>query len=64
MLKAMSAPYGQVRFMPTGGIDINNLMDYLSLKQIIAVGGSYMVTKNYWILEAMWKSQTFVKDSR
>jgi 2-dehydro-3-deoxyphosphogluconate aldolase / (4S)-4-hydroxy-2-oxoglutarate aldolase len=45
MLKAMSAPYGQVRFMPTGGIDLNNLMDYLSFKKIIAVGGSYMVTK-------------------
>ena len=31
MLKAMAAPYGDVRFMPTGGININNLKDYRML---------------------------------
>jgi len=43
MLKAMSAPYNMVSFMPTGGIDENNLTDYLSFKPVIACGGSWMV---------------------
>lgn len=44
MIKAMSAPYGNVKFMPTGGISPKNLCDYLSFKKIVACGGSWMVT--------------------
>ena len=43
MLKALASPYGNISFMPTGGININNLEDYLSLKNVIACGGSWMV---------------------
>ncbi len=43
MLKAMSAPYGKLRFMPTGGIDATNLLSYLKFDKIIACGGSFMV---------------------
>jgi len=43
MLKAMAAPYGQLTFMPTGGIDAGNLLDYLNFNKIIACGGSFMV---------------------
>ena len=42
-LKAMSAPYGGVRFIPTGGISASNLMDYLSFPKVVACGGSWMV---------------------
>ena len=42
-LKAIAAPYEGVRFIPTGGIHAANLMDYLSLKNVIACGGSWMV---------------------
>lgn len=42
-LKALSAPYVNVRFMPTGWISAKNLKDYLSFKKIIACGGSWMV---------------------
>jgi 2-dehydro-3-deoxyphosphogluconate aldolase/(4S)-4-hydroxy-2-oxoglutarate aldolase len=42
-LKAVCAPYHHVRFMPTGGIDLNNLGNYLALKQVVACGGSWMV---------------------
>lgn len=45
-LKAISAPYGNVRFMPTGGISLENLESYLSFKKIIACGGSFMVTSD------------------
>lgn len=43
MIKAMSAPYRAVRFMPTGGISVNNLKDYLSFDRVICCGGSWMV---------------------
>lgn len=42
-IKALSAPYPQVRFMPTGGISAKNLADYLRFPQILACGGSWMV---------------------
>ena len=43
MLKAMAAPYGAMRFMPTGGIDASNLLSYLSFDKILCCGGSFMV---------------------
>lgn len=43
MIKAMSAPYGHVSFMPTGGINAKNLCSYLDFKKILACGGSWMV---------------------
>ena len=42
-VKALSAPYGTIRFMPTGGINANNVKDYLSNDCILACGGSWMV---------------------
>ena len=46
MLKAMSAPYANVRFMPTGGINEDNLGEYLAFDKIVACGGSWMVKKD------------------
>lgn len=48
MLKAVSAPYGHlgVRFIPTGGINIKNLEAYLSLPQVICVGGTWIAKKD------------------
>lgn len=46
MIKAMSAPYTKVKFMPTGGINAKNINDYLSFKKVIACGGSWMVAKD------------------
>ncbi len=43
MIKAMAAPYTNVKFMPTGGINAKNMNDYLSFPKIIACGGSWMV---------------------
>lgn len=43
MIKAMAAPYGNVTFMPTGGVGVDNLKDYLAFPKIIACGGSWMV---------------------
>jgi 2-dehydro-3-deoxyphosphogluconate aldolase/(4S)-4-hydroxy-2-oxoglutarate aldolase len=45
MLKAIGAPYGNVRFIPTGGIHAGNLADYLSMPMVHACGGSWLVKK-------------------
>jgi len=42
-LKAISAPYGNLRFMPTGGISPKNITDYLAFPKVLACGGSWMV---------------------
>lgn len=43
MLAALSAPFPQIKFMPTGGISMKNLSDYLKCSNVHAVGGSWMV---------------------
>ncbi|MFW6250332.1 MAG: bifunctional 4-hydroxy-2-oxoglutarate aldolase/2-dehydro-3-deoxy-phosphogluconate aldolase [Alkalispirochaetaceae bacterium] len=43
MLKALGGPYGGVSFVPTGGVNADNLSEYLALKNVAAVGGSWMV---------------------
>ena len=57
MLKAMAAPYGQLTFMPTGGISADNLLDYLKFNKIIACGGSFMV-KAELVKEKKWDEIT------
>lgn len=47
MMKAMSAPYPGIRFMPTGGISEKNLYDYASYDKVVACGGSFMVKKEF-----------------
>lgn len=42
-LKAISAPYGMMRFVPTGGIDASNINEYLAFGKVLACGGSWMV---------------------
>ena len=45
-IKAMAAAYVGVKFMPTGGINAENLESYLSCDKIVACGGSWMVKSN------------------
>lgn len=44
-IKALSAPYGNIRFVPTGGVDAENLVDYLNCSAVAAVGGSWIATE-------------------
>ncbi len=48
MIQSVAAPYGHlgVRFMPTGGVNMNNLADYISSKAIVAVGGTWIAKKD------------------
>lgn len=44
MIKAMAAPYVNMKFMPTGGINASNVREYLAYDRIVACGGSWMVS--------------------
>lgn len=70
-IKAMSAPFPQFKVMPTGGVSLKNLKDYLSSPVIAACGGSYMVTADLidnqkWdeITDLCKKSRDIVKEAR
>ena len=45
MIKAMGAPYIHISFLPTGGINRENMNEYLTNKRVIAVGGSWVVNE-------------------
>lgn len=53
-LKAISAPYGDIRFIPTGGIHADNLAAYLKLPSVLACGSSWFVEAAL-IRECNWK---------
>lgn len=70
-IKALAAPFPMFRVMPTGGINLNNLGEYLASPIIAACGGSYMVTadlidNNKWdeITELCRQSREIVKKAR
>lgn len=70
-IKAMSAPFPMFKVMPTGGISLKNLKEYLSCPVICACGGSYMVTAELiengkWdeITDLCKKSVEIVKEAR
>jgi len=53
MLKSLLAPYTQVQFMPTGGVNTQNVQDYLAIDRVFACGGTWMVDKKL-INEGRW----------
>ena len=44
-LKSLAAPFTQMRFMPTGGVNANNLKEFLEFDRVVAVGGSWICNK-------------------
>ncbi len=46
MIKALLDPYAQLQIMPTGGISVNNIKDYLAIPNVVACGGSWFVEKS------------------
>lgn len=62
LIKAMSAPYGDMRFMPTGGINENNMLDYLAFEKVVCCGGSWMVPSDA-VAEKDWARVTLLTRS-
>ena len=55
-LKALSAPFPQVRFLPTGGVDLTNINEFLEFDKIAAIGGSFMMKGDIVAnCKEMWK---------
>ena len=70
-IRAMAAPFPMFKVMPTGGISLENLAEYIKSPVIAACGGSYMVTaelidNNRWdeITGLCRKSVEIVKEAR
>ncbi|MBP3387580.1 MAG: bifunctional 4-hydroxy-2-oxoglutarate aldolase/2-dehydro-3-deoxy-phosphogluconate aldolase [Clostridia bacterium] len=51
-LKALSAPFPQVRFIPTGGVDRSNIDEFLAFDKVAAIGGSFFVKESLEKMEA------------
>ncbi len=52
-LKALAAPFPQIRFIPTGGVDRGNIDEFLAFDKVAAIGGSFFVKES---LEGMEKN--------
>jgi len=57
MLKALAGPFPNIKFCPTGGVSPDNIHDYLSLNNVVAVGGSWVCPKEL-ILKQDWQGIT------
>ena len=71
MIQAMGAAYTTLKFMPTGGINAQNVKDYLKSNKIIACGGSWMVKGEMIdegrfdeIISLCWEAAAIVKEIR
>ena len=51
-MKALSAPFPQIKFIPTGGVDRNNIDEFLAWDKIAAIGGSFFVKEALEKMEA------------
>lgn len=43
MILILTAPFPQIKFIPTGGVDRNNLDEFLQFEKVVAIGGSFFV---------------------
>jgi len=52
-LKSIKGPYSEIKFIPTGGINLENLSEYVKLTNVVGIGGSFLAPKNL-ISENKW----------
>ncbi len=58
-LKALAGPFADIKFMPTGGVSLDNMNEYLALPNVGAIGGSFMTPSNL-VKEKKWDEITKV----
>lgn len=63
MLKALSAPFKQARFVPTGGITKDNITEFLALPSVIACGGTWLVKKDLLEQEKFDEVEKLIKEA-
>ncbi len=54
LIRALAAPFPEAQFVPTGGLNAANAGSYLALRQVVAIGGSWMVAPTL-LREGRWK---------
>ena len=62
-IKALSAPYSNIKFMPTGGISAQNVTDYLRYDKVLACGGTWMVPEKEIALHNFDKIKALTADA-
>ncbi|WP_238882086.1 bifunctional 4-hydroxy-2-oxoglutarate aldolase/2-dehydro-3-deoxy-phosphogluconate aldolase [Clostridium sp. YIM B02551] len=60
-IKALSGPFYDIKFLPTGGISADNFMDYVSNDNILAVGGSFIISEKMIKDEGKEKTSNLLK---
>ena len=63
MIKAIAAPYTMMKFIPTGGVNLDNMSDYLKSNIILAIGGSWMVKNDLIKNKEFDKIKAMTKDA-
>lgn len=63
-IKALGGPFPQARFCPTGGIGAKNLNSYLSLPNVVAAGGSWMVPSDLNEADAFARAAVMAREAR
>ena len=63
-IKALGGPFPQVSFCPTGGISAKNLSSYLSLPNVVAAGGSWMVPSDLSQADAFARAAVLAREAR
>ena len=61
-IKALAAPFGQVKFLPTGGVSEANLSEFIGNRSVAAVGGSWVCKKDD-VLEHNWEKITALSEN-
>ncbi|WP_442109373.1 bifunctional 4-hydroxy-2-oxoglutarate aldolase/2-dehydro-3-deoxy-phosphogluconate aldolase [Pseudomonas sp. NUPR-001] len=56
-IKAFAGPFGDVRFCPTGGVNLSNVQSYMALPNVMCVGGTWMLNSD-WIKNGEWSRIT------
>lgn len=63
-IKALQGPFPSIKFCPTGGIDVDNMRQYLALTNVLAVGGSWL-TPNSLVRQQRWSEiERLARDTR
>lgn len=62
-LKAFSGPFSEMRFCPTGGISLDNMNDFLALKSVLCVGGSWIVPKEALVRQDFGQITALAKEA-
>jgi len=63
ILKAFSGPFPKITFCPTGGVNLNNLNDFLILKNVLCVGGTWFVPKDAIVSNNFERITTLCKEA-